>query len=64
MGRSLRVPPCINPGLALHYTDLALTPPVQGAEDHFVQRYADKLPHTHGAPPKPAQPVREIVAAE
>jgi hypothetical protein len=46
------------------YTDLALTPIVAGAEDHFVQHYVDKLPHTHGAPVKHEDPAREIIAAE
>ena len=53
-----------NDPATMSYTDLALTPPVQGAEDHFVQHYADKLPHTHGAPLKHTEPVREAVAAE
>jgi len=53
-----------NDPATMSYTDLALTPPVQGAEDHFVQHYADKLPHTHGAPVKHTEPVREAVAAE
>ncbi len=32
------------------YIDEALTPPLAGGEDHFVQTYADKIPKTHGAP--------------
>ena len=49
---------------AMNYMDEALTPiAAGGAEDHFVQAFADKIPHTHGAPVKPAA-VREIVAAE
>ena len=35
---------------AASYTDLALTPIAAGAEDHFVQHYADMIPDTHGAP--------------
>ena len=35
---------------AASYTDEALTPITAGAEDHFVQMYADKIPDTHGAP--------------
>jgi radical SAM superfamily enzyme YgiQ (UPF0313 family) len=46
------------------YTDLALTPIVAGAEDHFVQHYVDKLPHTHGAPVKHEEAAHEIIAAE
>ena len=53
-----------NDPAAMSYTDVALTPPVQGAEDHFVQHYVDKLPHTHGAPTKLAESEREMVAAE
>ena len=47
----------------MSYLDEALTPLVVGAEDHFVQHFADKLPHTHGAPVR-AEPMREAVAAE
>jgi radical SAM superfamily enzyme YgiQ (UPF0313 family) len=32
------------------YMDEALSPPLAGGEDHFVQMYADKIPKTHGAP--------------
>ncbi len=53
-----------NDPAAMSYTDLALTPAVQGAEDHFVQYYADKLPHTHGAPVKRDEAAHEVVAAE
>jgi hypothetical protein len=42
----------------------ALTPIIAGAEDHFVQHYADKLPHTHGAPVKHDEPLRDVIAAE
>jgi hypothetical protein len=34
----------------MSYTDEALTPTAVGAEDHFVQVFADKIPKTHGAP--------------
>ena len=35
------------------YVDEALTPPVAGEEmSHFVQVFADKIPRTHGAPPR------------
>jgi hypothetical protein len=54
-----------NDPAAATYTDLALTPIVAGAEDHFVQHYADKLPHTHGAPVKhEADPEHAVIAAE
>jgi radical SAM superfamily enzyme YgiQ (UPF0313 family) len=46
---------------AMDYMDEALTPITVGsAEDHIVQVFADKIPHTHGAPQRP---VREVVAA-
>jgi hypothetical protein len=35
------------------YVDEALTPPSAGeAMPHFVQVFADKIPKTHGAPPR------------
>jgi radical SAM superfamily enzyme YgiQ (UPF0313 family) len=43
---------------ATHYMDEALTPTVAGAQDHFVEVFADKIPKTHGAP------VRDVVAAK
>jgi radical SAM family protein len=33
-----------------NYMDEALTPLAPGRLDHFVEQYADKIPHTHGAP--------------
>jgi hypothetical protein len=33
-----------------NYTDEALTPITAGEADHFVEAFADKIPHTHGAP--------------
>ena len=36
-----------------HYVDEALTPPTADeAMPHFVQVFADKIPKTHGAPPR------------
>jgi radical SAM superfamily enzyme YgiQ (UPF0313 family) len=34
----------------MDYMDEALTPTVTGDVDHFVEVFADKIPHTHGAP--------------
>jgi radical SAM superfamily enzyme YgiQ (UPF0313 family) len=34
----------------LDYMDEALTPTITGDVDHFVEVFADKIPHTHGAP--------------
>jgi hypothetical protein len=34
----------------LNYMDEALTPTTGGEVDHFVEVFADKIPHTHGAP--------------
>ncbi len=37
------------------YADEALRPPVaEGENDHFVEVFADKIPHTHGAPVRAA----------
>jgi hypothetical protein len=36
--------------LARSYTDEALQPPIADKLDHFVEQFADKIPHTHGAP--------------
>jgi radical SAM superfamily enzyme YgiQ (UPF0313 family) len=43
---------------AAHYMDEALAPTAAGAQDHFVEVFADKIPKTYGAP------VREVVAAQ
>jgi radical SAM superfamily enzyme YgiQ (UPF0313 family) len=43
---------------AVHYMDEALAPTAAGAQDHFVEVFADKIPKTYGAP------VREVVAAQ
>jgi hypothetical protein len=43
---------------AAHYMDEALAPTAAGAQDHFVEVFADKIPKTYGAP------VREAVAAQ
>ena len=34
----------------MDYMDEALTPTTGGDVDHFVEVFADKIPHTHGAP--------------
>jgi hypothetical protein len=35
---------------SLQYTDEALQPMAADQIDHFVEAFADKIPHTHGAP--------------
>ena len=52
-----------NDPAAVTYVDLALAPVAAGAEDRFVQHYADKLPKTHGAPVKRRELESEGVAA-
>ena len=47
----------------MSYTDLALTPLAAGAQDHFVDTFADKIPKTHGAPTR-ADAAPEVIAAE
>jgi pyruvate-formate lyase-activating enzyme len=45
--------------LARGYIDEALLPPVVDKVDNFVEQFADKIPHTHGAPvlgPRVAEP--------
>jgi hypothetical protein len=48
------------------YSDDALLPHTGAGEtDHFVEMFADKIPHTHGAPVMPArEPAVAAVAAE
>jgi len=46
---------------AFNYIDEALTPIAAGAQDHFVEVFADKIPKTHGAPVR--EKVAEKVAA-
>ena len=48
----------------MSYLDEALTPLAAGTQDHFVEAFADKIPKTHGAPPRHEMPAREVVAAE
>ena len=44
---------CMADPASASYVDEALTPPVAGeAMPHFVQVFADKIPKTHGAPPR------------
>jgi hypothetical protein len=37
---------------AAAYVDEAMTPTKSDAMDHFVEVFADKIPNTHGAPPR------------
>jgi radical SAM superfamily enzyme YgiQ (UPF0313 family) len=44
-----------------NYTDEALAPITAGEADHFVEAFADKIPHTHGAPKRqPAAEAAEV----
>ncbi len=53
-----------DPAARTHF-DNALSPHTGAGEtDHFVEVFADKIPHTHGAPVMPARLPAAAVAAE
>jgi hypothetical protein len=53
-----------DPAARSHF-DEALRPPTgSGATDHFVEMFADKIPHTHGAPVVAAPVPATVQAAE
>jgi len=48
---------------AQNYTDEALRPHIAAGEtDHFVEVFADKIPHTHGAPVMAARIAAQVAA--
>ncbi len=46
------------------YTDAALEPTAAGHQDHFVEMFAEKIPHTHGAPKHAPAEAAATIAAE
>jgi len=52
-----------DPASRMHFDDALRPQTGQGETDHFVELFADKIPHTHGAPVMPAH-VAAVEAAE
>jgi hypothetical protein len=52
-----------DPASRTHFDDALSLHTGGGETDHFVEVFADKIPHTHGAPVMPAH-VPAIEAAE
>ena len=51
-----------DPASRTHFDEALRPHTAAGETDHFVEMYADKIPHTHGAPARAPAAVCETIA--